>query len=101
MHALHIALQEGFAHDAVVVSIDGEPVYRAENISTRRPPGLAAFFYVTIVKGSHAVEVRTRKRGLPRYLQTLDIDAETWLGVSMRRDGQLDVHVATKPFNYM
>lgn len=99
MHSLHVALQEGFAHDAIDVTLDGAKVFTANDISTRQQIGLAASFDVATKPGSHSVEVRLPRANLSG-LQKISVSSDTWLGVSLR-NGQLDIRVSAQPFGYM
>jgi hypothetical protein len=101
MHALHIALQEGFAHDEVAVSVDGAEVYHGDDISTRRQIGLADAFDMNIDAGAHAVEVRLPKRDALRRVQSVRVEGDTWLGISLKSDGRFDIRVAAAPFGYL
>jgi hypothetical protein len=98
MHALHVALQEGFAHDEVAVSLDGEQVYRATDISTRQQVGLAASFAVNAEAGSHAIEVRLPRRNDLSRLQPVSVSGDTWLGISLQPNGKFDIRVSAEPF---
>jgi hypothetical protein len=101
VHALHVALQEGFTHDEVAVSLDGAQVYRATDISTRQQVGLAASFDVHAEAGSHAIEVRLPRRNDLSRLQPVSVSGDTWLGISLRPNGQFDIRVSETPFGYM
>jgi hypothetical protein len=101
MHALHIALQEGFAHDDIAVSLDGAQVYRGQDISTRQQIGLAAAFDVNADVGSHSIEVRLPRRNDLSHLQALSVSGDTWLGISLRPTGQFDIRVSASPFGYL
>ena len=101
MHALHIALQEGFSRDEIIVSLDGAPVYHERDVSTRQQIGLAASFDAQIKPGPHDVEVLLPQRGVTRREKHLDVSADTWLGISLLPDGKVDVHVADTPFGYL
>jgi len=101
MHALHIALQEGFAHDEVAVSLDGAQLYHADDISTRQLLGLAGTFDAQVLPGQHAIEVRLPRRRTLRRIQSLSVSGDTWLGISLRPDGVFDIRVSVIPFGYL
>jgi len=101
MHALHIALQEGFVHDEIVVSLDGAQVCHHRDLSTRPQIGLAASCDADVGVGAHAMEVSMPARGALRRIQPLDIAGDTWVGVSVRPDGQFDIRVSATPFGYL
>jgi hypothetical protein len=101
MHALHVALQEGFAHEEIIVSLDGAPVYHERDVSTRQQIGFAASFDAQIKSGPHEIEVMLPRRGVVRREQHIDVTADTWLGISLLPDGNFDVRVADTPFGYL
>ncbi len=101
MHALHVALQEGFAHDEIAVSLDGAQVYRADDISTRQQIGLAASFAVNANAGSHSIEVRLPRRNDISRTQAVSVNSDTWLGVSLLPNGQFDIRISATPFGYL
>jgi hypothetical protein len=101
MHALHVALQEGFAHDEVAVSIDGAQLYHEDDISTRQQFGLAQSFDAQVTAGTHALEIRLPRRSVLRRVQSLTVSRDTWLGISLRSDGRFDIRVSATPFGYL
>ena len=101
MHALHIALQEGFVHDAVVVNIDGAQAFEGDDVSTRTQIGLAAVFDVAAASGAHSIEVALPNRGTLSHVHSFVVDGDTWLGVSLTHDRQFDIRVSHAPFGYL
>jgi hypothetical protein len=101
MHAVHVALQEGFAHDDIAVTIDGAQIYRATDVSTRQQIGLAASFDVGARPGMHSLEVKILNRSALQRVQPLSVSGETWLGISLKPDNRLDIRVSSTPFGYL
>jgi hypothetical protein len=101
MHALHVALQEGFSHDEVAVSLDGEQLYHGDDISTRQQIGIAGSFDAQVNPGTHAIEVRLPRRGALRRIRSLSVRSDTWLGIALRADGICDIRISVTPFGYL
>jgi hypothetical protein len=59
---LHIALQEGFHHDEVRVSVDAREVWGSADLTTRRQTGYAAAVEVDVAHTPVVVEVVLSKR---------------------------------------
>jgi len=57
MKLLHIAFQEGFADDTVVIRVNGKEVFRKASVKTRTQIGYAGSFEVNVQEGSVNVEV--------------------------------------------
>jgi len=99
MPELKIDLRDGFAHDAVVVRVDGREVLRSEDLSTRTQVGLARSISVDAAD-SAVVEVLLPLRNLSA---TIPVAAGTprHLGVSIGRDGRLVHEFSDTPFRYL
>ena len=54
---LHVALQEGFEDDTVVLRIADEEVYRRDSLATRMQIGLADSFELTVEEDEAELEV--------------------------------------------
>lgn len=96
---LHIALQEGFEADAVVIHLDGEEIYRGEAVTTRTQIGLADRFERTVEEGEMKVEVSLPKRSLDRAT-TITVAGPTYVGVSVEH-GALVLRTRREPFGYV
>ncbi|MGV9559204.1 hypothetical protein [Streptomyces sp. NPDC003401] len=70
MSVLHIALQEDFQGEHVVVAVDGTVVLDDPSVRTRRQIGLARLLEVPVRDGGVTVEVSVR--GGPR--ESVEID---------------------------
>jgi hypothetical protein len=99
MPVLHLALQDGFADDAVVVRVgNGEPV-RHEHVTTKSQIGLARAFEVSVPDGPAEVEVLLPERGLSARTR-VDSTETPFLGVSLR-DGAIAFRPASERFRYL
>jgi hypothetical protein len=98
MAVLHLALEEGFDDDEVVVAVDGKEVVRANSVSTRMQIGLAQATDVPVDPGRHTVAVSAR--GTTAQIE-IDVEDELRLGISLGRSGELEHRVSREPFGYV
>lgn len=96
---LHIALQDGFDDEPVAVLVDGEEVYRREDVRTDYRIGLADSFEIPLPAAPVTVTVRLPARSLTDAI-TLDAGATTYVGVSCQ-DGTLLFRTSKQPFGYL
>lgn len=96
---LHIALEDGFTGDDVIVRVDGHEVVRPQ-VQTRWQIGLADSFELESDDRSCHVEVEVPARGAATALD-VEADDEIWLGVSISADGDLTPRVSPEPFGYV
>lgn len=97
---LHIALQDGFDDEPVVVLVGGEEVLRRDAVRTDPRIGLAYAFEVPL-HGPDAVtvEVRLPRRGVEGATEVVGATA-VHLAVSVR-DGALVFRTSEVPFGYV
>jgi len=98
MADLRIALQDGFEGDTVVVKVNGQEVFKQENIKTKRQIGKAASFEVEVEKGSTNVEVSLPLKSLSETI-AVKVSGETYLGVSVVKE-KIEHRVSSEPFRY-
>jgi hypothetical protein len=101
MPQLHIALQEGFAHDEVIVRVAGREVYRNADLSTRLQIGYADACNAAVAVGEVAVGVTLPRRRAAEQTLTVSVVDDTYLGISIAADGTLRVRVSATPFGYV
>jgi len=99
MALLHIALQEGFSGDTVVVRVNGEEVFRKKDVKTRLQIGLADSVELNIAEGPTQVEVLLPAKKLSESVE-LDVSTPTYVGVSIV-DGKITVRISDVPFGYL
>lgn len=99
MALLHIALQEGFSDDDVVVRVDGQEVYHKKNVTTRLQIGYADSFELEIKEGAARVEVELATRGLSEAFP-VDVTGTTYVGLSVEQ-GAIRHRLSTQPFGYL
>jgi hypothetical protein len=98
MAVLHLALEEGFHDDEVVVAVDGDELLR-RSLSTRMQIGLAEAVDATVEPGPHTVAVSVRGVGaeIP-----VEVEDELYVGISLSRSGDAIEHrVSRGPFGYV
>ena len=99
MSVLHIALQDGFDDDHVLVRVNGREVFARHGVSTRRQIGLAESFEASLEDDVAQLEV-----GIParRISGSWEIDAREYpfVGVSIN-EGRLSLRGSRQPFGYV
>ncbi|MBI1808096.1 MAG: hypothetical protein HYR76_13745 [Ignavibacteria bacterium] len=99
MTTLHVALQEGFSSDTVVVRIQSREVLRKANVNTRLQTGYADSVETEVHVGSVNVEVILPSRNISKKIR-LQISVPTYLGVSVVK-GIIESTVSQTPFGYV
>lgn len=99
MGTLHLALEEGFTGDDVVVRVNGDEVFR-KRVQTRWQISLADSFDLELRDGRFRVEVEVPSRAAATALD-VDVTEEVWVGVSVDADNDLKPRVSGKPFGYV
>lgn len=79
---LNLALQDGFEADDVVVRVDGNEAYRAEEITTRTQISHAADTQLDVPDGPFTLEVDVPTRGVHESFQ-LDPQTQPNVAVSL------------------
>lgn len=83
MTPLHIALEDGFDGDTVVLLVDGEEVFREEGITTRTQISLAESLELDVRPGPLRLRIDVPSQGVE---QTFEVDAgrHPFVGLSLR-----------------
>jgi len=98
MATLHVALQDGFAHDPVRVWIAGEQVYHGTDVHSPRYCGIADRFDTDVADGSVTLEVMLPKRVPPHQHVELYVAEESWVAICLDEEGQLRHWMSLIPF---
>lgn len=101
MPLIHIAVQEGFQNDTLVVHLNGAEVYSRSGLKTRMQIGLADSFDLEAAPGPAElrVEVPTRNGGETISLE-VPPDGELFVGVSIAPDSTITHTSSGEPFRY-
>ncbi len=83
MTQLHIALEDGFDGDTVVLLVDDEEVFRKDGVTTRTQLSLAESLELDVRPGPLRLRIDVPSQGVD---QTLEIDAgrHPFVGLSLR-----------------
>jgi hypothetical protein len=98
MSRLHVALQDGFAHDPVCVCIDGAEVYSEADVHSPCFTGIAARFDADVDDGTVRLDVKLPKRSPTTQSVELFVSEESWLAICLDEDGQLRHWMSLTPF---
>jgi hypothetical protein len=96
---LHVALQEGFLNDRVVVKVNGAEIANRPDVSTRNQIGFAEAIEVEVPDGAAQVEVQVPTRGLAGTVGTY-VEGKTYVGVSIEGD-QVRLRQQREAFGYL
>ncbi len=99
MALLHVAFQEGFRNDAVVVRVNGEEVFHKQSVKTRLQIGYADSLELTVEEGRVDIEVLLPFKNLSETI-LLQVSTAVYVGVSIH-DSRIDYRISTAPFGYL
>jgi hypothetical protein len=97
-YVIHVALQDGFMDEHVVLRLDGDEVFASESVNTRFQIGLANELELEVAGEASQLEFAMPDRGIVEEVR-LEAGKERWVGASLIDDG-LEVVVSDKPFRY-
>jgi hypothetical protein len=96
---LHIALQEGFSGDRVIVRVDGAEIANRPTVSTRNQIGLAETVEVEVPTGELLLEVELPTRALRESTRVV-VEGTTYVGASVE-DGHIRLITQREAFRYL
>ena len=99
MPLLHIAFQEGFEGDTVVVRIAGREVFRKDNVKTSAQVRYATSFDTNSYEGPVSIDIVLPSKNLSETVQ-LQLMVATFVGVSIQ-EGKITYRISTQPFRYL
>ena len=99
MAVLHIALQEGFTNDTVIVRVNSREVFRKENVKTRLQIGYADSFEMTVEESSVNVEVIVPLKNLTATIP-VQVSGAAYVGVTIA-DDRIAYQISEEPFGYL
>ena len=100
MTLLHIALQDGFVNDEVIIYVNDEEVFHQSGINTRFQISFATSFEVDVTQGAVEVTVNIPSRNQTQSI-IWDVSHSTYLGVSVTADSNIEFRISTEPFGYL
>ena len=100
MAFLHIALQNGFLDDKVLIIVNGKEVYRKSNVNTRLQIGLADLCGVEIKQGIVEVEISLSLKGIYRSIM-FAVEDIAYLGISIRQSDKIYYKISYDPFGHL
>lgn len=99
MTLLHIALQEGFEDETVVIRVAGREAFRKDNVRTKLQIGLADSFELNVEEGPVSLEIDLPKKSLSKSIE-LQVPNTVYLGVSLIA-GKIQHKISHEPFGYV
>lgn len=100
MPELHLALQDGFRHDTVIVRVNGVEHFNQANVTTRTQIGHAGSAELDIPAGPAHIEVSLPLRAISHEAD-IQPEATPYLGISIRHDGTIHFRTQNEPFGYV
>lgn len=100
MATLHIALQEGFVKDRVVVSVNGVVVADLPSVSTRNQIGFAESVELNVPDGQAQIVVAVPSRGLDSRASVEGLGGTIYVAASIEA-GRLRLSQQREPFRYL
>jgi len=97
---VHVALQEGFVHDRVVVRINGADVADRPDVTTRNQIGLAEAVEVEVPRGETTVEVAVPERDLVGTTRVTVEEGTVYVGASIEQ-GRVELRAQREAFGYL
>jgi hypothetical protein len=98
MPLLHVALQEGFRGEPVVVSVNDRELFRKDDVRTRTQIGRADAFELTVPTGAARIDVTAR--GTTTQIP-VPLSTDLYVGVSVTPEGTIVHKQSTEPFGYL
>jgi hypothetical protein len=100
MPLLHIALQDGFLNDEVIIQVNGEEAFHQSQVKTRFQIGLATSFEINVLEGSVNVNVILPQKKIAKST-VLEVSTPVYLAISVSEDNNISFHVSNERFRYL
>lgn len=100
MANLHIALQDGFQQDTVIIYANGRTVYQKAGVTTNLAISLADTLELEVEKEAVRVEVVVASRD-QRASITVNPGQTPYLAIQLGQEGALRLLPSAYPFRYM
>jgi hypothetical protein len=99
MSSLHIAFQDGFAGDTVIVVVNGVEWYSKPDVSTNLAISLADTINVEVKGDKAQIKISVPSRGAAATL-TVDAVKTPYVGVSIKDSDRVEIIPSKEPFRY-
>ncbi|WP_205511799.1 hypothetical protein [Longitalea arenae] len=100
MPNMHVAFQEGFENDTVIVWFDDDEVFRKEHLKTRMQTGKAASFDLPGKTGPHILRITVINRNTHLNIPVTVSGTDLYVGISLTQDGHITHTLSNEPFRY-
>lgn len=100
MPLLHIALQEGFQDDTVIVRVNGQDVFHKPGVRTKLQIGRATAFDLDVEEGLARIEVIVPEKGLAGTT-SVEISRPAYIGISLSAENSVTFQRSERPFGYV
>ncbi|MBD2022194.1 hypothetical protein H6F43_18600 [Leptolyngbya sp. FACHB-36] len=100
MALLHIALQEGFVKDSVIIRADQQEVFQQQTVTTRTQIGLAEWVEINLPEGQTTLEIAVPSKGITQTIP-LQLSGNVYLGLSITPDSRLEHQLSKEAFGYL
>lgn len=99
MAQLHVALQEGFEGETVVIRVAGKEVFRKDSVTTKLQIGFAESFEMNVEEGPVNLEIALPSKALSKAID-LQVTNTIYVGVSVIA-GQVEYRISQDQFGYV
>jgi hypothetical protein len=100
MNMLHIALQDGFRNDSVIIKVDGRTVFEKSGVTTNLTISYAEAVDVVVSNVTAAVEVSVPSRTQAAQ-RTVNVLETQYLAVNLSENGVPQLVPSKEMFHYM
>ena len=100
MKKLHIALQDGFRGDSVIIKVDGQTVFEKTGLTTNLTISYADAVDVPVSTATVTLNITVTSRG-QAVQRTLNVMETPYLAVSLSENGMLQLTPSKDMFHYM
>ena len=99
MALLHVAMQEGFEDENVVIRVAGKEAFRKDNVRTKLQIGFADSFEMNVEEGPVTIEIDLPSKSLSKSIE-LQVQNAVYLSVSIIA-GKIEYKISLEPFGYV
>jgi hypothetical protein len=101
MNMLYIALQDGFKNDSLRITVNGQDVYKKNDVTTNLVISLADSIETSVDDGTEAtVKVEADSRNVTNSV-VIQPSNTPYLAVSIGQNNKIEFIISKEPFRYM